>query len=307
MKYNKEFKTYREQIMLMKGRGVKFNKISELEAEKIISNINYYKFSGYMKVFEEMPDQYDIQFSKFIDLYNFDRKFSRIIFEMIEKVEIAFKTNLAYYISERTKKIGPLGYLNTLEWKDYSFYNKRTGQTEIKKSHEILKDKLDFKKRITEYTARNTKGCIESYFEKYKDEHFIPLWILIEVIDFGMSTKMYEESIKNIQDKISKALNIPMNKDLDFYLKSLKLIRNVVAHNGILWNFKLISKLNKPLVTQYKDIDDKSIVAVLVVIIEIFKSVDSKYDYTELRELIISYFEKNPELLYKFGIKNNNL
>lgn len=103
MRYNKEFKTYREQIMLMKERGVKFNKTSELEAEKIISNINYYKFSGHMKVFEQKLDQYDVQFSQFIDLYDFDRKFSRIIFEMIEKIEIAFKTNLAYYISERTK------------------------------------------------------------------------------------------------------------------------------------------------------------------------------------------------------------
>lgn len=305
--YTKDFKTYREQIELMKNRGIKFNITSESEAETILSNINYYKFSGYMKVFEILSDKYDIQFNKFVELYEFDRKFSRIIFEMIEKIEISFKTNLAYFISERTKKLGPFGYLNTLEWKDYSFYNKKTRKTEMKKSHEILKDKLEFKKKITEYTARNTRGCIESYFDKYKKEHFIPLWILIEVIDFGMATKMYEESVKDIQDKVSKKLNISTNKDLDFYLKSLKLIRNIVAHNGILWNVKLISRLNKPLITQYSNIDDKSIVAVLVVIVEILKVVDSRYDYSELRYLIINYFTKNPEFLYKFGIKNKNL
>lgn len=64
----------------------------------------YNKFSGYMKVFEIPSDKYDVQFSKFIELYEFDRKFSRIIFEKIEKIEISFKTNLAYSISERTKK-----------------------------------------------------------------------------------------------------------------------------------------------------------------------------------------------------------
>lgn len=306
-RYTKEFKSYREQIELMKQRGIKFNIVSELEAEKIISNINYYKFSGYMKVFEIASDQYDIQFTKVIELYEFDRKFSRIIFEMIEKIEVAFKTKLAYYISERTKKLGPFGYLDTLEWKDYSSYNKKTGKTEMKKSHEILRDKLEFKKRVTEYTARNTTGCIESYFEKYRAEHFIPLWILIEVADFGMATKMYEESVKSVQEKISKEFNIHLNKDLEFYLKSLKLIRNVVAHNGILWNFRLVSRLNKPLISQHKDISDKSIVAVLIIIVEILKSVDSKYDYTELRELINGYFSKNPENLHKFGIKNNNL
>lgn len=306
-KYIKEFKTYSEQITIMKERGIKFNVISELEAEKIISNINYYKFSGYMKVFEQELDRYDVQFSKIIELYNFDRKFSRIIFEMIEKIEIAFKTNLAYYISEKTKKLGPLGYLDLLEWKNYSFYNHKTGKDEMKKSHEILKDKLDFKRKITEYTARNTKGCIENYFDKYKAEHFIPLWILIEVIDFGMATQMYEESAKDIQEKISKALNIKLNKDLSFYLRSLKLIRNTVAHNGILWNFKLISKLNKPLITAHKNVDERSIVAVLIIIVEILKSVDSKYNYTELRDLIANYFEENSELLYKFGINNNDL
>lgn len=307
MKYNKNFKTNKEQIDLMKSRGIKFNSISELEAENIISNINYYKFSGYMKNFEISQDHYNVQFCKILELYNFDRKFSRIIFEMIEKIEISFKTNLAYYISETTKNSGPFGYLDTLQWKDYSFYNKKTQKNEIKKPHDILKDKLEFKKKITEYTARNTKGCIMKYFHKYKDEHFIPLWILVEVIDFGMATMMYEDSKKNIQTKVSNKLNISLNNDLNYYLKSLKLIRNTVAHNGILWNFRLISKLNKTLITQHKDIDDKGIMAVLVVIIEILKKVDPKYNYLELKDLIIDYFDKNLFFLDKFGIKNGNL
>ncbi|MGL4673119.1 Abi family protein [Cetobacterium sp.] len=305
--YTKDFKTCKEQIELMKIRGIKFNVVSEIEAERVISNINYYKFSGYMKVFEISLDKYDIEFKKFIELYEFDRKFSRILFELIEKIEISFKTNLGYYISERTKSLGPFGYLNTLEWKNYSVLNKKTNSYQVKKSHEILRDRLDFQKKITEYTARNTNGYIESYFNKYKNEHFIPLWILIEVIDFGMATKMYTESVKDIQTKVSKQLNIPLINDLEFYLKSLKLIRNIVAHNGILWNFKLISRLNKPLITQYTDVNDKSTVAVLVVIVEILKKVDPGYDYSELKNLIINYFTKNLDLLDKFGIKNKNL
>ncbi len=49
--YTKEFKSYKEQLKLLEERGIKFNIISIEEAEKIISNINYYKFSGYIKVF----------------------------------------------------------------------------------------------------------------------------------------------------------------------------------------------------------------------------------------------------------------
>ena len=58
--YTKEFKSYKEQLKLLEERGIKFNIISIEEAEKIISNINYYKFSGYIKVFEIETDKYDI-------------------------------------------------------------------------------------------------------------------------------------------------------------------------------------------------------------------------------------------------------
>lgn len=305
--YIKNFKSYSEQVKIMEERGIKFNIITKLEAEKILSNINYYKISGYIKIFEIELDKYDIEFSKIIELYKFDRKFSSIIFEMIEQIEISFKTKLIYTILERTKDLGPFGYMETLEWKDYSVYNFKTKKYEVKKANDILKDKLEFKKRILEFTIRDTKPYVENYFNKYKKEHFLPLWILSEIIDFGMITKMYEESVRSIQEKIAKELGNFKNKDLAFYLRSIKLIRNIVAHNGILWNFRFISRLNKPLVTKYKFINDKSIIAVIVVIIEILKNIEPSYDYSELKKLIKEFFNKNPELINTFGIINGNI
>lgn len=305
--YTKEFKSYNEQIELMEQRGIKFNIIVKSEAEKILSNINYYKLSGYIKIFEIELDKYNVEFSKIIELYQFDRKLSNFIFDMIEQIEIAFKTKLIYNILERTKNLGPFGYLETLEWKDYSIYNFKTKKYEIRKSNDILKDNLEFKKRILEFTIRDTKSYVTNYFNKYKKEHFLPLWILVEIIDFGMITKMYEESIKSIQEKVAKELGTFRNKDLIFYLKSIKLIRNIVAHNGILWNFRFISRLNKPLVTKYEFINDKSIIAVLTVIVEILKNIDPYYNYSELKNLIKEFFNKNPELIKRFGINNDNI
>lgn len=302
MNYTKVFLSYKDQIGLMESRGIKFNIMSKLDAEIKLSNINYYKLSGYMKNFEISTDRYDTEFSKFVELYNFDRKLSRIIFEMIEKIEIAFKTNLAYNIGEHTnlKGLGPLGYLEIEEWVN-------TTLPKFRGKHKVLEEKLRFKSKITDFTARNVKGCIENYFKKYKKENFVPLWILIEVIDFGMATKMYDDSISNIQKSVSTSLNIPLAKDLKFYLKSLKLIRNTVAHNGILWNFKLIDEIKTPLITQYTDINVDSIAAVIILIKEILKKVDSTYDYSELRNLIRNYFDNNIDFLNKFGIKNKNL
>lgn len=307
MEYLKTFKNFNEQIELLEQRGIKFNIITKEKAEKLLSNINYYKLSGYIKNFEIGLDKYDIEFSEIIKLYKFDRKLSIIIFGMIEEIEIAFKTKLIYSILERTKNLGTFGYLETLEWKDYSIYDSKIKAYRIKKSNDILKDKLEFKKRILEFTIRESKPYIENYFNKYKNEHFLPLWILSEIIDFGMATKMYEDSIKNIQDKVAKNLGNFKNKDFIFYLKSIKLIRNTVAHNGILWNFRLITRLNKPLITKYQIIDDKSIMAVIIIIAEILKNIDVDYDFKELKSLIKEFFKDNQEFIKKFGILNGNV
>ena len=307
MEYLKTFKNFNEQIELLEQRGIKFNIITKEKAEKLLSNINYYKLSGYIKNFEIELDKYDIEFSEIIKLYKFDRKLSIIIFGMIEEIEIAFKTKLIYSILERTKNLGTFGYLETLEWKDYSIYDSKIKAYKIKKSNDILKDKLEFKKRILEFTIRESKPYIENYFNKYKNEHFLPLWILSEIIDFGMATKMYEDSIKSIQDKVAKNLGNFKNKDFIFYLKSIKLIRNTVAHNGILWNFRLITRLNKPLITKYQFIDDKSIMAVIIIIAEILKNIDVDYDFKELKSLIKEFFKDNQEFIKKFGILNGNI
>ena len=168
MEYRKEFKSYKEQLKLLEERGIKFNIITIEEAEKIISSINYYKFSGYIKVFEIETDRYDIEFNKIYELYKFDRKLASYVFEMVEKIEVAFKTKLIYNILERTKELGPFGYLETTEWKDYSFEDKETGNSRMKKFRDILKDKMEFKKRVLEFTMRDIKPYIENYFKKYK-------------------------------------------------------------------------------------------------------------------------------------------
>lgn len=177
----------------------------------------------------------------------------------------------------------------------------------MKKFRDILKDKMYFKKRVLEFTMRDIKPYIEHYFEKYKKESFVPLWILSEVIDFGMTMKMYEESVRDIQTKVAEELGNFKNKDLAFYLKSIKLIWNTVAHNGILWNFRFINRINKQLVNNYKFVDDKSFVAVLIVIVEILKYIDKDFDHTELKNMIKKFFKDNPTLVKKFGIKNNDI
>jgi|GEM_PF-787089 len=314
MKYDKSFKTFSEQIEILKKRGLLFNDVSESDAENILSHINYYKFSNYIKTFEISTDKYHkTDFNDALNLYKFDRTLSRILFDLVEKIEISFKTSLAYSIAEHIEnKKSHTGnavfdYLDIKNWHDLSPKNKNHSKSnQIANSNELLDRELEFKSTIFNYCKKNSRECVESFFTKYSSEHFVPIWLLMEIVDFGVACKMYENAATSIKTKISQKYNI-LRKDFYTYIKTVKFIRNKLAHNSTIWNLNLINKINKPLITSIsKDVDNGRIFAVIIVIIELMKTIEPTYDYTILRDLINNFFLDYHQLLYKFGIKYGN-
>ncbi|MEX1030185.1 MAG: Abi family protein [Paenibacillaceae bacterium] len=67
-------------------------------------------------------------------LYEFDRKFRYIIMEMVEQVEIAFRTHISYYIAHT---YGPLGHLDTEHFENHEVFLVELDK-EIKRSQEIF-------------------------------------------------------------------------------------------------------------------------------------------------------------------------
>lgn len=303
LRYLKEFKTFSQQIQLLESRGIVFNKISKQDAEEKLSNISYYKLSSYIKTFEVSVDKYNqTDFQEALDLYYFDRKLSRLLFELIERIEISFKTSLAYYIAEyieknSTEKVKTFLYLNLKNW---------VNPCELRDPIKALKKELSFKETIASYTSRNARGCVSYYFNKYTEEHFIPIWMLIEVIDFGVGCNMYEDANTNIKIKVANKFKVSSHKDFGFYLRTLKFVRNRLAHNGVIWNLKLVNQINnKDMVLL--DVERGSIFAVIVLIVNLMKNINKAFDYSELESLIENFFNDYPDLLKKFGILNKNL
>ena len=97
--YNKPPLTYREQVELLKSRGVSF--ADEQEAEMHLANISYYRLSAYMlpykkKVGGDIIDQFKegTTWEMIYRLYAFDRKLRLIVFDAIERLEIAIRTQI---------------------------------------------------------------------------------------------------------------------------------------------------------------------------------------------------------------------
>ncbi|MCY7376196.1 MAG: Abi family protein [Pyrinomonadaceae bacterium] len=97
MKYTKPPLTISDQIKLLESRGLIIS--HKTKAEKYLANISYYRLSAYMYSFKDLvTDEFadGTTFEKVLDLYLFDRELRLLIFDAIERIEIAFRTQLIY-------------------------------------------------------------------------------------------------------------------------------------------------------------------------------------------------------------------
>ena len=104
----KPFKTYDEQISLLKSRGLIIS--DDDKAREILKRMNYYRLSAYSLTLRKDDVFYPgVSIEDIVALYDFDAKLRSIIFEYSSKVETTLRAYIAYY---HAQKYGPLGYLN---------------------------------------------------------------------------------------------------------------------------------------------------------------------------------------------------
>lgn len=129
--YNKPALTIEQQIDLLEQRGLT---IADKErAARHLRNVSYYRISAYMLPYRILDadgnhlDQF-VPGSTWDDIYNlykFDRKLRLLVFDAIERIEIALRTQVIYQLSH---KYGSHWQDDTSIFKVPQF-NRRTGKT----------------------------------------------------------------------------------------------------------------------------------------------------------------------------------
>jgi len=102
--FNKPHLTIDEQITLLQSRDLLIN--NPKRAARHLSNISYYRLSAYMLPYKIVENGvYQDKFKKYTtwefiyDLYVFDRKLRLLIFDAVERIEIAIRTQIIYQLS----------------------------------------------------------------------------------------------------------------------------------------------------------------------------------------------------------------
>ncbi len=206
--------TLEEQIEILISRNLIID--DKQEAIDILNRVNYYRLSAYMLTLKNGDRFKDgTRFSDIYNLYEFDKRLRNICLNVLESIEIAFRTHISYNLSH---KYGPTCYCNP----------------------EIFACELSYEGIFNELNLALTKShelFIEHHKRKYDSE--FPIWVVTEVASFSLVSKLYSNLNAKDKKEISETYyQIPYTY-LQSWIRSITVFRNICAHYGRVYNRSL--------------------------------------------------------------------
>ncbi|MBC7552455.1 MAG: Abi family protein [Taibaiella sp.] len=215
MIYDKPPLTYEQQIALLSKRGLTIN--DEEKARRYLSHISYYRLSGYMIPFQLRKDEFNsgITFENVLDLYIFDRELKLIVFDLMERIEVAIRTQMIYQLSHK--------YGSHWQYDSSIFNNLRIHSEVITAIDEHCK-------------SNNREVFINHYRSKYTNPVHPPSWMCMEIITLGQLSRLYK-ALKYRKDKEDIAQHFLLHtKVFESWIHTMTYVRNICAHHARLWN-----------------------------------------------------------------------
>jgi len=261
--------TFEEQVELYKSRKMEV-KNSEL-AENFLKRVNYYRLSAYLLTLKDpAPSNKEnyiegTTFEQLVSIYEFDKKLRHLLVDVLESIEIAFRTHISYLIAH---KYGPLGYNYSENFRD-------------EKHHASFLSELD---RVIALSKK--EAFIEHYSNKY-DSQF-PIWVATETMSFGMLSKLYKNMKVEDKKEIAQTYYKIPYIYIESWLATLTYVRNVCAHYGRLYNKTIVfkPKLFKDI---FKIIDKSKLFAAIYVITKLLTKDEAKRLIINLEALVGEY------------------
>ena len=278
----KKATTLDEQIELYKSRGCELDLPKE-EIENILLSVGYYRLGFYAFPFEETYPATEnrthkykqgTKISEIVALYEFDFALRTVLFKYINYIEVNFRTKLIYFASNK--------YKDNPTW----FIDQRI----MKKSY------IDsFDEKIYNEVRKNQK-VIERHHKKYINDKYAPAWKMFEYVTFGNAISTYQSLLdSDIKIKIAAKYGIKNENVMISYIRAMRNIRNMAAHGGVLFDYKLERALkNGPALAINNENKNKLYSTILVM----------QYLLKGVCEKLSQKFEKETEEVFDI-LKNN--
>ncbi len=293
MKYTKPAINVKQQIAQLKSRGLII--ADELAAEITLRNINYYRLSGYWWPMQANKKLHTFKpnstFENIIAIYNFDRELRIILFDVIERIEIGFRSKMIYQLSH---EVSP-----------WWFEDKTNFKNPIEHTDTLL--------AIDRELNQTKEVFIKEHRKKYHtDTRRPPAWKTLEVASLGNVSKLYGNLLPTIAAKniIAAELGTVNHTYLPSWLQSIVQIRNICAHHARLWNKnlpgrpKLLPKPPQPWIADVPPASEHYLLYVHLCCMKyLLNNINPGNQFTQkLSELLTKYPNIDPNAL---GLKPN--
>jgi abortive infection bacteriophage resistance protein len=223
--YNKTPISFEEQLNVLEQRKLVVE--NKEEAIHFLQAISYYRLSAYFLPYQKVKDNFNEQvtFRQIIDTYLFDKELRLLVFDCIEQIEIAIRTQIVYSMSMQ---------YNNSHWQDEKalfvkpYYN----------AVGILIDPFsDFQSVISKAkSSRRTEVFIKHYTSNYDTPTNPPSWMCLELLTMGELSNLYKGLQQNADKKrIADFFDLHPTV-FTSWLHTLTYVRNLCAHHSRLWN-----------------------------------------------------------------------
>ncbi|NWO04676.1 MAG: Abi family protein [Alteromonadaceae bacterium] len=236
MVYSRPWKSFPEQLELLKSRGMVVT--DEPAALDYLQRVGYYRLSAYWYPFRKFEVVQDgktgkpasraldefypgTQFVDAVRLYLFDKQLRLQAMDALERIEVALRVDIAHLLGKRSV----FAHLDPDQLHP-SFIRKklRGGQTRFEKWEE----------KCLSLQRRSKEDFVKHYRAKHGEP--FPIWVAVETWDFGAVSQFF--AMMRVKDQLTLANRYGVTDWHTFqtWLRSLNYLRNVCAHHSRLWN-----------------------------------------------------------------------
>lgn len=307
--YNKQPLTYQQQINLLKSRGLIIN--DSKRAEKHLASISYYRLSAYMLPYRKRDNdgrstdifKENTTWEMVYKLYVLDRKLRLLIFDAIERLEIAVRTQIAYVLSH---KYGA-------HWQDNPTIFKPS-KTFINKNNKTITTDIytDIQKHIhQQVNDQKAEAFIQHYISNYNNPKNPPSWMCIETLYFKQLSSICTQ-LKNRSDRSAISSYFKLSPEtFCSWLHAINYLRNLCAHHSRVWNRnmnivpeKMLYSKELKWISNPEKAKRSKIYYFLCILIYMMQTVNPSSKFTNrIKDLLTEYKELNR--LHEMGFPEN--
>lgn len=231
----KTWLSFQGQVQQLRERGMRIDE--DAACSHFLSCINYYRFSGYFRYWQQAPIQgnnnfiANADFTTIRDVYLAEQRVAGQVVLALRRIEILLRTKFAHYYA---RIASPCGALTRGECFTQPS-NEKAWRVQDYVMRDLDRSKEAFIEHYRDDACRNTQG-------KYLPDAYAatPVWVAVESLSFGTLSRCIEASALNgALDQIASDIAVS-RAFFASQVKSFVYLRNRIAHHARIWNHSVL-------------------------------------------------------------------